>query len=675
MLFLARPRSSKKAPAPLSKWRARAALAGIALLAYANSFGLGLAQDSVVLLKDARLALTGGDLKLIFEKNYWWPSAGDGLYRPVTTLSFGVNHSLLGNGANPRAYHATNVLLHIVNVCLLYELALLMFRRAPPAFFAAALWAVHPIATESVAGIAGRADLLAAMAVLGGLLLYIRNPRAWAPFALFAVATAGVFAKENAAVLIGLMLLWDISFGDGFAAVKRRWRSYAAVAVSLVLLAVVRHAVLDKLAVVQPAYIDNPLLGADFWTAHWTAIRVIGLDLRLLLFPLALSSDRPQNPLATLSDPAAWLSLLAVMAILLIVIARRRKDPLLFWAAGFFAITLLPTSNLLVFIGAAMAERFLYLPAVGFAVAVAALFYRLKNERCAKMAFSALLVLYTIRTIARNPDWNDNLALSSADSPHSPRSFRLHDMLAKALYEQDARGNIDRVIAEQEASWSIVANLPPARSSTFPPTLLGEYYVDKADMVDPAERNIWYRKSLQVLLRAREISQALERNYDALQRAHGPLRVRAGNPRLYFMLGKTYLNLGDFPHAIEALRFAKGMNPRTLEVYDGLVAAYIQTGDFPLAAVTMEEKALVDNFQPDTMTAIRELYRNIPDGVCAFIQRGGHWQTNLAGCPRLKGDVCAAFADLAGAYRDARLPRNVEQLQAAAIQRYGCPVQ
>ncbi len=128
----------------------------------------------------------------------------------------------------------------------------------------------------------------------------------------------------------------------------------------------VRFLVLGKLAPVQLPYVDNPLLGADFWTAHWTAIRVIGLDLWLLLFPATLSSDHPQLPLAALSDGMAWMGLLAMAAILTVVIVRRRKDPLLFWAAGFFGIALLPTSNLVLYIGAAMAERFLYLPAMAF---------------------------------------------------------------------------------------------------------------------------------------------------------------------------------------------------------------------------------------------------------------------------------------------------------------------
>jgi protein O-mannosyl-transferase len=677
MAVLARPFSSDKVPVPASNWRLRAALVCIALAAYANSFGLGLAQDSkAIVTQDARLqAVTADNLKAILTKNYWWPKAGDGLYRPVTSLSLLVNYAVLGNGPNATGYHVINFLLHAINVLLLYELALLLFGRAGPAFFAAALWAVHPVCTEAVTSIVGRADLLAAISVLGGLLLYIRSQKRWTPVALFAIATAGVFAKENAAILLGLMVVWDFSFGEGKSAIVRRWRSYAAVAASLVVLAIVRHAVLGALPPNDPPYVDNPLLRTDFWTARWTAVKVIGLDLRLLLFPGTLSCDRSQILPASLSDPWAWLTLLAVIAMAAAVLLRYRQDRLMFWAAGFFAIALLPTSNLVILIGTTMAERFLYLPAVAFAVAVVALVYRLRNERYAKVALIALLVLYTARTIARNPAWNDDLSLAAADLPNEPRSFRLHDMLAKGLFEKDARANIDRIIEEQEASWKLIAPLPPAQSSSFPPTFLGFYYSTKANFVSPAEQKAWYEKSLNMLLKARTISRALEEAYAARQRARGAVTVRAANPQLYTDLGNVYLNLGDYRNAVEAMRYAKGLNPRALEVYDGLSLAYSAMGNFSMAVATTEEKALVDGFQLGTVGAVHDLYQKIPDGVCAFVQRGAGWQLNLQGCPRVKGDLCFAFADLTQAFRDALLPQEAQRVQSAAIRQYGCPAQ
>jgi tetratricopeptide (TPR) repeat protein len=673
--------SRKNASVPFSKWKARAGLAALALAAYAGSFGLGLAQDSkVIVAQDSRIReVTAENIKLILTRNYWWPKTGDGLYRPVTTLSLLFNSAVLGNGTNPAGYHAVNFLLHAINVWLVFELALLLFRTVRPALFAAALWAVHPICTEAVTSIVGRADLLAAMAVLGGLLLYARTAwfagrrLYWAAAALFAIATAGVFSKESAAVLLGLMLLWDLSFAEGKPRLLARWPAYAAVAASLVVLAWARHAVLGPLPAPQPVYVDNPILGAGFFTARLTAIKVIGLDLWLLLFPLGLSCDRSYNqvPLSTWSDPWGWIALLVVIAILALAFVRYRRDRLTFWLAGFFAIALLPTANLLFPIGALMAERFLYLPSVAFAIALAALLGRLKSPRHTVAVVTILAVLYAGRTFARNAAWNNDLTLASTDVQTTPESFRLHDMLAKALFEQDARRNIDRSIQEEEKSWQILSPLPPARSSEFPPTFLGIYYAAKADL-DPANSRGWYEKSLAVLEKAREISQAAEKAYDDIQRARGAAPTeRVGFQQLYFNLANACLNLGRYQEAIDALRYGRGLNPAALDAYDGLQVAYAATGNFRLAAVSLEEKAQVDGFQPATVAAIRGVYEKIPDGSCAFVRQGANWQLNMS-CPVVKSDLCAAWEDLAGAYADARQPAPSKALRDIAVSRYGC---
>ena len=147
------------------------------LLVYANTFGLGFALDAVALIRrDPRVhAATLQNLGLIFRNDYWWPSSVDTLYRPVTTLSFLFNYAILGNADGPTGYHVLNVLLHAINSMLVFALALRLFRDRTPAFLAACLWMAHPITTEAVANIAGRADLLAALWVLTALDVYKRQ--------------------------------------------------------------------------------------------------------------------------------------------------------------------------------------------------------------------------------------------------------------------------------------------------------------------------------------------------------------------------------------------------------------------------------------------------------------------------------------------------------------------
>jgi tetratricopeptide (TPR) repeat protein len=215
----------------LSLPMAAAFLAAICLLAYWNSFRAGFLLDNQsIILQDTRLrAIDWNSIRNIFTFNYWWPTFESDLFRPLTTLTYWFNYSVLGNGENPGGYHAVNLLLHFANVLLACMLIRGITRRPWVALFAAAIIASHPLTVESVTNIVGRADLLAGMSILGGLVLYrgylaasaasaeqarplrrLGRPAVWLA-GLGAVYLAGVFCKESAVVLPALMLLHGIA--------------------------------------------------------------------------------------------------------------------------------------------------------------------------------------------------------------------------------------------------------------------------------------------------------------------------------------------------------------------------------------------------------------------------------------------------------------------------------
>src|SRR5450759_1300763 len=188
----------------------------LTLAAYSNSFGAGFAMDNRgLILQDARVhAATAENLGLIFGHTYWWPYGESGLFRPLTTLSYLFNYAILGNGEHPAGYHWINFLLHAANVLLVYALGLRL-SSSRPAAWTSAPWAVHPVLTESVTNMVGRADLLAGMAVLGGWLLYRKSTessgwRRWAYLgALSATTAVGVFSKESAVTVLPVIVLYE----------------------------------------------------------------------------------------------------------------------------------------------------------------------------------------------------------------------------------------------------------------------------------------------------------------------------------------------------------------------------------------------------------------------------------------------------------------------------------
>jgi protein O-mannosyl-transferase len=680
----------------------RAALAALTLAAYANSFGLGFVLDAHrLVLEDKRVhATTAANLLTIFTRHYWYPHAQDRLYRPFTTLSFLFNYAILGNAGQPAGYHVLNFLLHAANVLLLFELARRLFARALPgwdalpAFFAAALWAVHPVGTESVANLAGRADLLSTLGVLAALLLYtggrpMRLPR----FAgLLAFSLIGFLSKESAAVLPALMLLCDLSgAGDRLlssakpdthrpSARSHRARAYAAVLGALALALLARLAVFASTAVPEMPFVDNPLHGAGFWTARLTALKIVGMDLLLLVWPANLAFDHSYNqiPLARYTDPAVWLTLAIAAEIIVVVTLRRRRDPLLFFAAGWVGICLLPTSNLIQLIGSIMAVRFLYLPSIGFAIAVSALAFRLPNWRL-RLPTGALLMTLAIalcaaRTLARNPAWQSDLSLASADVNSVPHSFRVHGLLASALLTENPAANLDAAIREAELAWGIEENLPPAARDDQAASDLATYCRTRGDRLGgpstPAGR-AWYERALDVFQHAVETAEVRMRNFDETQRAHGfALPVRGGYGGLYLDLGETYAALGQTAQVLDAFRNARLQDPRNVKAYDRSIDVYTAGQNWDALAVALHEKAIVFGLAPSAFQAFAAVYAHIPGGVCALAGEGGARSLNY-GCPATKSCFCRAAVNVAALYRDARLPDQARRIEATTAAR-GC---
>ncbi len=180
-----------------------------------------------------------------FQQDYWWPKGISGLYRPLTSITYWANYRLADqseqfrkdnpgkpvppevaeSGFNVNGYHVVNMVLHALNAMLVYALAWVLSRRWPVALIAGLIFAVHPITTESVTNIIGRADQFAALAVLAGALVWrwaAGLPRWWtvAGFAAVMLITAlGVFAKESAAALGLVILIYDVIY---------RWRPEVA---------------------------------------------------------------------------------------------------------------------------------------------------------------------------------------------------------------------------------------------------------------------------------------------------------------------------------------------------------------------------------------------------------------------------------------------------------------
>jgi tetratricopeptide (TPR) repeat protein len=660
------------------------AVGALVLLAYSNSFQSALVFDnSSVIGADPRIReATPQNVASILTGRYWYVNTTAGLYRPFTTFSYLLNYAVFDNGPRPAGYHIVNLALHEVNVALVYALGVLVLGETAPALALAAIWGLHPLLTESVTNIVGRADLLAALGVLAGLLCHVRGASAggrrrmaWLA-GLAAAQTVGLFSKESAAVLPGIMLLYDVTWRER-AGWRERAPGYAAVALPFAAFFWLRSGFDTRLLI---DFSENPLVSAGFWTARLTAVEVIGKYLWLFLWPAHLSADYSYNavPLYGLrasgwEGAKALLALAAavgaaLLAVLVAIRRRRAEKPLLFFLAFFF-VALLPASNLIVLIGSIMAERFLYLPSVGLAGAVVAAACALgrrgsfEQPAIRLLAWSALGVLclaFTARTYARNFDWRDDRALWASAADACPGSARPHYNLAREL--ERIPGRLPEAIAEYQAASRIEPDRADAHNnlgnalSGIPgrlPEAIAEY--EAALRLEPgraeAHNNL-----------ANALARIPGRLPEAIAEYQAALRLRPDNAEGHYNLANALLRVPERrPEAIAEYRAVLRIQPDHADAHNNLANALSGIPGRLPEAIAEYRAAL--RIQPDHADA----HNNLGNALSGIPGRLPEAIAEYQAALRVQPDHPDAHNNLGNAlmHMPGRLPEAIAEFEAA----------
>ena len=435
-----------------------AALAALlAVAAYANSLHGALLYDDVTDIVRNRLVRELAVTRIVTEPSWaTWVGIGYAGYRPLTTLTFALNHAV--HGLEPPGWHAVNVALHAaVSAVLVLVLARLGLRPAV-AGLAGALFALHPVHTEAVASVVGRADVLATLLALCCWWVLLggegrrRGPggRGLVAAALLALA---ILAKEPAIAIVGVIVVTDAFLG------RPRWATHALLVVTAVGTLAWRSFVLAGSGG-GITFLDNPLVREPYLGRIATTLALGARYVATLIWPVHLSADYSFREIAVVSwsDPHCLAGLLLLVGLPAAAWALRRSR------AAVVGLTLLVVPLALVLavsflaLGPPLAERLLYLPSAGFCVLLGALVHlpvaRGRVGRvAAHAAAGAILVAYGLLTVARNDVWRDPGTFFRAMVADAPRSARSHRELGVWLGEQR---EFPAAIQELEASLSIL---------------------------------------------------------------------------------------------------------------------------------------------------------------------------------------------------------------------------
>jgi tetratricopeptide (TPR) repeat protein len=340
-------------------------------------------------------------------------------YHPLTVLSLAVNYHF--SGLEARSYVVTNVLLHLLNVCLVFFLVFRLTDRNAWLAAAVSLWfGVHPMHVESVAWVSERKDVLYSSFFLAGLIAYLKHvekpstTRRVVSFALFALSC---LSKAMAVVFPVILLLVDY--------LRKRPLSKTAVLekIPFVLLSLVVgfHAIaVQSKAPLYDVAAFTPVQRFVFASSGFVTY------LFKLLVPVRLSAFYPYPALEAAGD-VPFPFHLAPFAALAVVIGpaflfrrfKRELLPMFLFGMGFYVATIAPVLQLIPVGSAIVADRYTYLSYTGPLLLLASLCHEALKGRGRSFVYVAaatsLVLAYLTRervAVWRNSEtlWTDVIA-------------------------------------------------------------------------------------------------------------------------------------------------------------------------------------------------------------------------------------------------------------------------
>ncbi len=359
---------------------------------------------------------------------YHESGSGEDHYWPLTYTTFWIEHKLWGFA--PAGYHVVSILLHFANTALLWRL--LSRLRVPGAFFAAALFAVHPLHVESVAWVIARKDLLSAFFYLTAVLMWLRYAEAPRPHRYVAVLllfAAGMLCKSIVVTLPAALLILQ-------------WWRHGSIMRADLLRTLPFFLVGFAIALGDMSFYESKNIPFDYSVAERVLIAAHALWFYIgkLVWPVDLAVIYP-NWDVSVSDPAGWgyvIAALALGALFWFLRSRIGRGP--FACALFFSVTLSPVLGFFNFGHmniSFVADRYQYLAGIGaiilFAGVVSRATARLPHWTV-KAAALALLVLLGTATWNQSRFYKDNITFFSRSVSVNPESWAAHRYVAGAFF-------------------------------------------------------------------------------------------------------------------------------------------------------------------------------------------------------------------------------------------------
>lgn len=571
-------------------------LAGAVLLLYWPTLDYPFVfDDGHNIVNNPHIRMDEISLKNIVDAGFKSPTPN----RPLANISFAFNYYFQRYHA--AGYRLINILIHIMSGIFLYFLLRITLNILSPGstgscwrwtpFFAALIWLVHPLQTQSVTYVVQRMNALAAMFYILCLLLYAlarlteRQSKKRSLYAgCFIAGLLALASKENAAMLPVFIFLYEWFF---FQDMSRPWLkkhlSHFAVIFGVIVLVVFLFLGSHPLLKIISGY-----EGRGFTPAQrmLTEFRVVIFYGSLMLFPhparLNLDHDFPLS-LSLLSPFTTLLSIAAIAALAVLAFYWAPKERFLSFGIIWFLGNLVIESSIIPL--EIVFEHRTYLPLMfGIPVCVMLAGRCLKSDWLKIPAMIAAVAVCAAWTYDRNAAWHDEVVLWQDSVKKSPGKARPHYNLGLAL---EAAGRSDEAIQSYLQAVRIDPNYAEAYNN------LGVAYADKK-MLPEAVR--YYSLSLRInpafdrahhnlglaLARQGKLNEAVRHFYEAL-------RINPSYANAHHNLGIALAKMGRLDEAVGHLQKAVHIKPDFAEAYNNLGLAQARQGNLRQAVESFSE--------------------------------------------------------------------------------------
>jgi protein O-mannosyl-transferase len=520
-------------------------------------------------------------------------------YRPLMSLDYLLLYQTYG----PLAYgfHLANVLTNAAVVIMLFAVTKRLFHSRAIAVVTALIFALHPVHVEAVAWVAAITDLQLALFLLVAFWLYLdvgdaHRKRWWTWPALCAVFSLALLCKEPAIAFPGIVLVYE-----HLVRADRRetnWKQKAArYAPLFVLVAIYLSLRMWFMGGLVPR-LQKPEVS---WpVAFLSSASLFNEYMNKLIWPVRLMMYYPFVPSTSLLDPrvlagAAWAAGLCSLCLLL------RKHTYIVTLGVFWMVaTLAPTLNARWLPAGAFAERYLYVPSIGFswlvALGLVALWENAASRKVTalKIAFacSALLlgILGAARIVIRNRDWHDDTTFYRVAVEQDPNNATLRADLGAAYWnthhEAAAEQEWNTALADEPTNMLALFNLGIARLSR-------KQYPEAEDFLRRAiaERHYFTDAHLNLAVALEGMGRGDEAESEYLQALQlSPLSTEAHNSYASFLMasGRARAAQAQYEQSLAVLPTAGAL--------DSLGDFAFQRSQFDLAGRYFRQAAELDRF-------------------------------------------------------------------------------